>query len=594
MADQDTAELTAKVALVVPKNHVKTVKSALEQANQLDRSSKILPESSQDTTRHAAQQARFPLLSFDVESGQYVDSSQYADASVPPQQSQHQPPGASAEGSKTKFPALDFDPVRGEYVDASNKAEPYPPQQDTVHQRMRIPTTISYPPGVGETSADLIEENGHRFKTTILRNLNLHHLCSDIELAHHVASAGASRPSAIKSPVHKALKEGLSAIGEAGLLDVDVSPEALVSAFPDGYSLYKPMLLLPHNAFSSPPWKTLLSKTALDSKLLEPIWKRVAEAVGATHVAVNSPIPLRSNSSAHADSEASPRSQENILRSPVDLVPIYGYFGPSPTPGTMSCPTAADFEQALWVAAKQNGIWQVWAPRYTMFSRGNIREKTRILNLPSVANDFDVPSAAVDLYAGIGYFAFSYRKSGHDRTHGIRRVMCWELNPWSVEGLRRGAEKNGWACSIIKGDGVSHVPSESELQEADFWVFQASNEGANEDYASVLAGSDSAACKLPVRHVNLGLLPSSRPSWEVAVRMLDEQRGGWIHVHENVGMRDIESRSRDIEDSIAQLIRHEIGRTDRAALKMEHVEWVKMYAPGVVHCVFDVHVPGVH
>ena len=38
-----------------------------------------------------------------------------------------------------------------------------------------------------------------------------------------------------------------------------------------------------------------------------------------------------------------------------------------------------------------------------------------------------------DLYAGIGYFAFSYAKAG------VGKVLCWEINPWSVDGLRRGA-----------------------------------------------------------------------------------------------------------------------------------------------------------
>jgi tRNA wybutosine-synthesizing protein 2 len=370
---------------------------------------------------------------------------------------------------------------------------------------------------------------------------------------------------------------------------LDVTPEALVSMFPDGYCVYKPMLLLPHNAFSSEPWKKLLFTHPADSKLLQPVWFDVAKSVGATHIAINSPIPLQTSTT--SDNDTRDYVHENILRSPVHLTPIYGDFGPAPTSQTISSPTAADFKNALWVSTRQNGIWQTWAPLYTMFSRGNIREKTRILNLPSVAMGLDAPSTAADLYAGIGYFAFSYKKRGEGTGEGIKRVVCWELNPWSVEGLRRGAEMNGWTCQIVKEDMLHHDQTighmESSKFDEDFIVFQMSNEHAEVTYASM--GGDG----LPVRHVNLGLLPTSRLSWKSAVRMLDVQRGGWVHVHENVGTKDIDSRAKEIWHEFRGLVdewREEkiSGDGVRMSVEVGHVERVKMYAPGVVHCVFDV------
>ena len=64
---------------------------------------------------------------------------------------------------------------------------------------------------------------------------------------------------------------------------------------------------------------------------------------------------------------------------------------------------------------------QTWAPKHTMFSRGNIKEKARVLNLakqptaglePGLENtDPEARTMAVDLYAGIGYFTFSYAAS---------------------------------------------------------------------------------------------------------------------------------------------------------------------------------------
>jgi tRNA wybutosine-synthesizing protein 2 len=587
-SDQETAEFSARVVFVVPKSHVKTVKSALERTTQLDRSSKILPEPVENATKLAVT-GEHSLRQDDIAPIPGVAATQ-----------------TSSTQDKTWLPRLEHEPVNGEKVESFRRDVFCPIQAGVSQQRMRIPTTITYPPDIGGTNGHATEESGRKFKSAILRDLDLGHLFSEIALAHDTVAACSSKPPTSKSPMHKALREALSILQESVLADMNLSPEVLVSAFPDGYSIYKPMLLFPHNAFTSQQWRKLLSRYSMNSELLAPVWQHTAASVGATHVAINSPIPLETDSTLDTDLGTN-RNQENILRRPVNLVPIYGDFGSSPTLRTISSPTAIDFESALWVTTKQNGIWQVWAPLYTMFSRGNIREKTRILNLPSVTTDLDVASAAVDLYAGIGYFAFSYKKSGEGRNEGIQRVMCWELNPWSVEGLRRGAEKNGWVCKIMKGDELSQLrrssaevcdgftsPSQSatEIQKADFWVFQASNEGAESDYASMCT-SLGLDCKLPIRHVNLGLLPSSRLSWSVAVGMLDEQRGGWIHVHENIGIRDIDSKSREIEGEIDKLVDHRKNRRDKTAVRIEHVEWVKMYAPGVVHCVLDVHIQGV-
>jgi tRNA G37 N-methylase Trm5 len=51
---------------------------------------------------------------------------------------------------------------------------------------------------------------------------------------------------------------------------------------------------------------------------------------------------------------------------------------------------------------------------------GNIKEKARILGLPKHhLEKFPTPVTVVDMYAGIGYFSFSYAKAGVDV------VLCW-------------------------------------------------------------------------------------------------------------------------------------------------------------------------
>ena len=86
-------------------------------------------------------------------------------------------------------------------------------------------------------------------------------------------------------------------------------------------------------------------------------------------------------------------------------------------------------------------------------------------------------------------------------------------------------------------------------------------------------------------HINCGLLPSSRSSWEMALKILNLD--GWLHLHENVGVNDTTRR----RDEIERALQEASGRSkDPRVVTVEHVELVKTFAPGVWHCVFDVFV----
>ncbi|KAF1964151.1 hypothetical protein BU23DRAFT_385690, partial [Bimuria novae-zelandiae CBS 107.79] len=368
------------------------------------------------------------------------------------------------------------------------------------------------------------------------------------------------------NPILKGLKKGLYVLPQEILASVGLTADALMDTFPARYTIYRPMLLLPHNAFTSAPWKTLLEANPPNSPTLQPLWKALAASLSITHIALNAGIPLQTTSP--TTSQTSPH--ENILRSPTNLTPLHGSFGPPPTPQTLSSPSAADFANALWVTHTQNGIHQTWAPLYTMFSRGNVREKTRLLALPSITT---APCSAADLYAGIGYFAFSYARAG------VAKVLCWELNPWSIEGLRRGAGMNGWSARVV--DDPGSVSPKNMTDGSDFLVFPQSNESA----LATLQHLKKALNIPPIRHVNCGFLPSSRLSWRTAVGLLDRGLGGWIHAHENVGVEDVEARRGDV---VRQMERHLEGAGLRGEVRCEHVERVKTYAPGVLHVVFDV------
>ena len=217
-----------------------------------------------------------------------------------------------------------------------------------------------------------------------------------------------------------------------------------------------------------------------------------------------------------------------------------------------------------------------------MFSRGNISEKARILRMPSLRAERlgcePRACSAVDLYAGIGYFAFCYAKAG------VGRVLGWEINPWSVEGLRRGVGRNaeGWGVRIME-EG-EELEEEWEQGGERVLVFQEDNQHAG---ARVQAMRSRIP---PVRHVNCGFLPSSAPSWPVAVRVLDPALGGWVHAHENIAVGDIESRKADIVARFDALAKPDDAADPRRIVRCEHLERVKSYAPGVVHCVLDIHI----
>ena len=460
-----------------------------------------------------------------------------------------------------------------------------------------VPSTLPAP-GHEKTQNKMSVE----YKAQLLRDLGLEEQLDSISITTYSTptSQPLSRPPS-GNMLLAALSTWLHALPAALLPSLDLTPAALLSAFPSTYSLYKPLLLLPAHTFRSPAWTALLSALPLQPppSLLTSLYATLAHAAGATHVALNAPIPPQRASFA-AEEEG---RNTNVLRAPLALVPLHGDFGGRPTAAVAdegssgAGPMPEDFAAAFWVSARQNGVVQVWAPLYTMFSRGNVSEKARVLGMESVRRAVRegegegewggaVGCAAVDLYAGIGYFAFSYRKAG------VRRVLCWELNPWSVEGLTRGAAENGWSVESFGavGGGLRSEEGEKGVEE-DFWVFEESNEFALE---KILRLRNSLP---PIRHVNCGLLPTSRGSWKTAVEAVDPAMGGWIHLHENIAVKDIEAKAEDIVREIQAIVDDEPqgsvsqGSQKERQVELEHVEKVKTYAPGVMHCVLDIYIP---
>ncbi|KAL2130646.1 hypothetical protein VTI74DRAFT_6127 [Chaetomium olivicolor] len=376
----------------------------------------------------------------------------------------------------------------------------------------------------------------------------------------------------------------------------------LLDGAPKRWVVYEPMVLLPNGSFTAQPWPALLE--SLTPAYKDSLWISILSSIPSkpplTHLAINEGIPLYLSQNEESPSK---QEKENLLRAPTALHPLHGSFGPA----TFSHPTPSqpDFDSALWVSTKQNGILQTWAPRWTMFSRGNVKEKARLLSFHKSARPSctATPSSppppppwsrrmgvnvkgkwAVDLYAGIGYFAFSYARLG-------MRVLCWELNPWSAEGLRRGALANGFSVRIVSRGPDDEGGGEIDVGEVlsgdeQIVVFLEDNRHA---VRRIAQAREKGVVGLEVVHVNCGFLPTSEPVWRDSWKIqsgggIDTE--GWLHLHENVGVEDIERRKGEVQELFDRW--KEQDEDEERETVVEHVELVKTYAPGVWHCVFDV------
>lgn len=195
-----------------------------------------------------------------------------------------------------------------------------------------------------------------------------------------------------------------------------------------------------------------------------------------------------------------------------------------------------------YASAKQNGITYTWDPYHTMFCPGNISEKLRISRIDMQGE------SVLDLYAGIGYWTLPMLK--HCRA---RRVTACDWNEHSVRFLRHNLQLNkveDGRCIVLEGDNGVH------------------------EFAAVFD------------RVILGLLPSSRPGWPIALRALRRCGVSHLHIHENVRETELSLFQKDMLDELRSLLPREEGRCWSVAV--EHIECVKSYSPHVNHYVFDV------
>ncbi|KAK2839298.1 hypothetical protein FQN49_006277 [Arthroderma sp. PD_2] len=406
---------------------------------------------------------------------------------------------------------------------------------------------------------------------------------------------GTPRRKAVNPSLQRAVKAFIdNYLHPSFLTDHSIDLDTLLPSISKRFTIYEPLLLLPPNFFSkSPQWEEFIS--LLDHAQLKDLYASIAlifAPMGVTHVAVNAPISLTTNI-----------GNENKVRGPTNLTPLYGDFGPILSSGDPQVhPSESDFQQAFWVKTVQNSrIIQIWAPLYTMFSRGNVVEKARILGLESKFDGLNEQQlrqspqeiSVIDMYAGIGYFVFSYLRMG------VARVWAWELNGWSIEGLRRGCEANKWGIKILevdskgKVDGIDGLVDELNDNHLRVVAFHGDNSFAVKVMQDLECRLKAKSMWKRIRHANLGLLPSSRDTWGAATTLIDREMGGWVHVHENVDLNGILEEKTSIVAEFQRLQSRSQESSEQHILSnvnCSHVKEVKTYAPGVMHCVFDIHI----
>ncbi|OBT98076.1 hypothetical protein VE01_03709 [Pseudogymnoascus verrucosus] len=499
---------------------------------------------------------------------------------------------------------------------------PSTPSSSVSAPHLRIPTTILLPLSSSPAEARAVLPSPPPEPGLMER-------ISVVLLAVSPASNALGEPGTVSKASHHLSEPFLTFLSHpavSSLVDSQTQ-ESLLSNLPKRYTVYTPLALLPTGSLSSDAWKAVLDKAP--PAVVDELWTGVLAAImrlggeKVTHLAINHPIP-------GSDED------ENIIRAPSHLHTLFGDFGPAISaerwalgPGLTAGAGEGepigeeDFENAFWVRTRQNGIFQSWAPRWTMFSRGNVTEKARVLRFGDASwwskaisagggnasggsdgrDGEDDVQIAVDLYAGIGYFTLSYLSRGY-------AVLAWEINPFSIEGLRRGAVGNGFEVLVVKG-AVDWEAVRETVEKRGVVVFAEDNqfawtrfqEGLQELGKEGMAGGVEGRWR--VRHVNLGLLPSSRLGWEVGGMFLGGGQGGWMHVHENVketGRKEM-VRGEEIVEVVEGVVggggRGEAEREEEEGkeggeekgginVEVRSVAMVKGFGPGINHLVFDV------
>jgi len=194
-----------------------------------------------------------------------------------------------------------------------------------------------------------------------------------------------------------------------------------------------------------------------------------------------------------------------------------------------------------WVELLDFGVKFGFDACKVMYSSGNVTERHRIGNMDMKGETI------IDCYAGIGYYTLPMLVRGD-----AALVHACELNQHSITALEWGAKANNVSNRLIIHQG---------------------------DNALTMTKLEGIADRC-----HLGFLPSSQPTWKLAIACLKE-KGGILHIHMNVEEEKIEQW---IDSTIHSLQQYVIELKRNYKVEVLHLEKVKWFAPRVRHVVLDV------
>jgi hypothetical protein len=161
-------------------------------------------------------------------------------------------------------------------------------------------------------------------------------------------------------------------------------------------------------------------------------------------------------------------------------------------------------------------------------------------------------------HRGIGYYTLPALIHGK-----ARYVYSCEWNPHAASFLRYNLKQNGVSdkATVLEGDSRIRLVEEGVLD-------------------------------LEFDRVSLGLLPSSEGGWKTALKALNKEKGGWMHVHANVPTHERDDwalwMSRKMSTLFLEL--YPDCSQKNIAVVCKKIERVKSYSPKVDHYVADVFV----
>lgn len=209
------------------------------------------------------------------------------------------------------------------------------------------------------------------------------------------------------------------------------------------------------------------------------------------------------------------------------------------------------------VRHRENGVIFEFDAAKTMFSSGNGTEKQRLVKL--INENPHGEDLLVDLYAGIGF----------------------------------------WVCPVLVHTAVKHVIA-FEHNPDTFAALEASlvaNRIDKQRYETNCMDNRTPAVKEKISNradrVLLGLLPSSEEAWSTALIAL-KPAGGVLHVHANVHESEHQSFAQGMAQRLKVLLNEIVKQSPEQSVKsdwtidVDHVEWVKSFAPRVDHVVVDI------